>query len=321
MTDCEYSISVEHNKEIWESYFKQSYFSNLLQSWNYGEAKATLEGWIVRRGVIIEGNIPVALCQWMEKSILKLWRVVRINRGPIWLCGQPDFHEKLSLYHFLRKYFGVFRGNFLFIAPALYDNEENKLMLKNLGYKKRTKLFSWKSALVHLEKSEIELRASLQSRLRNYLKRAENNNLTFETSTSKTDFLDLIARYNQLQKEKNFVGVAANCIELLYDFDNQNGHAFMARVKNVNGELMAEKFLFIHGNQCTPLIAWTSTEGSKSHAMHLLMWKIMLDLKARGIMYFDVGGYNEKERPSVCQFKKGFGGEEYCLVGEYRGFL
>lgn len=316
-----YTMNIVTSKTIWDEFFSRSSFSNLLQSWNYGEAKAKLDGWVVQRGVIQKDGISVGLCQWLEWPILKLLKVIRINRGPILFNEQLGFEEKSAIYYFLGEYFSIYRRNLLFIAPALIDGVENERLLKNLGYKKRKNILSWKSSLIHLKKSEQELRSSLQSRLRNYVKRSENENFLYETSVNKMDFISLIERYVQLQKEKKFIGVSAKFVQLLYDLDTQDGEVLITRVLNQYGELMAEKFIIIHGNQSTPLVAWTSDKGAKCHAMHFLMWKTILNLKSRGIVYFDVGGYNEKERSSVCQFKKGFGGEEYCLVGEYRRFF
>lgn len=316
-----YSMIIETDQKNWDTYFKYADFPNLLQSWNYGKAKEESNGWIVQHGVILKNKSPIALCQWLEKSLLKLGRIIRVNRGPILLNHQSISEEKLFVYRFIKDYFSIAKRNFLFIAPGLENNIENNGLLKNLGYRRRNKFIPWKSALIDLKKTEQELRSSLRSRLRNYLNRTESANYQFESSTKKTDFASLIKRYIQLQEEKKFVGIKVDCVKSLYNLDNQNGSVFINRAKNENGELMAEIFLVMHGNQCTYLISWTSPKGTKSYAMHFLMWKTMLDLKARGVSYFDVGGYSEEEHSSVCQFKKGFGGKEYCLVGEYRGFF
>lgn len=321
MNKLRYAIKLETNKAKWEDYFLQTCFSNLLQSWNYGEAKAAVEGWIVHRGIIQKDNQPIALCQWLEKKFLKLFRIIRINRGPIWINSHPDDREKFSIYNFIYKHFSVYRGNFLFIAPALDGNEKNDAFLKNIGFKKRVKIVPWKSSLINLKKTEQELRDSLRSRLRNYLKRSENADFIFEVSSQRADCVDLMVRYVQMQKEKNFTGISAEFIQSLYDVKCQDGHVLMTRIKNTNGNIIAEKFVAIHGNQSTPLVAWTSSEGAKSLAMHFLTWKTMLHLKERGAHYFDFGGYNEIHHASVSQFKKSFGGDEYCLVGEYRGFF
>lgn len=318
----DYQMTLEIDCHNWENYFKNAEFSNLMQSWNYGAAKEKMDGWSIRRGIINKNDTAIALCQWLEKPILKLIKIIRINRGPIWIDkNQFNTEDKSLIYYFLSRYFSLSKGCLLFIAPALEDSEENNLLLKNLNYKKMKKKLPWKSALIDLQKTEQELRAALKSRLRNYLKHAENANHLFDISTIQSDFEDIFVHYTDQQKQKKFDGVPLNCIKLLRQFDAEKGDVFIARVKNADGQTMALKLLAIHGNHCTPLIAWTSEEGAKCHAMHLLIWKTLLYLKTRGIFYFDVGGYNEKERPSVCQFKKGFGGKEYCLVGEYRGFL
>ena len=117
-----YVIEIISDKEIWNVYYKKSYFANLIQSWNYGEAKAKLEGWKVKRGVIKKKNVPIALCQWLEKSILKVGRIIRINRGPLWLSDVASFEEQFSVYRLIGDYFNVRRRCFLFISPSLEEN-------------------------------------------------------------------------------------------------------------------------------------------------------------------------------------------------------
>src|SRR3990167_8633466 len=110
MQTIHYEMELVANKEKWDLYFLQSYFPNLLQSWSYGEAKAICDGLMIQRGIIKNKGVPIALCQWLEKPILKLGCIVRINRGPIWLNHVPDNQEREAVYCFLRKYFSILRG-------------------------------------------------------------------------------------------------------------------------------------------------------------------------------------------------------------------
>lgn len=320
-TNREYSIDFNVTYDEWVKYFSATYFSNLLQSWGYGETKVMLDGWKAHRAVIKKDGTPVAICQLLEKSVGSLFKIIRINRGPLFLTHhEPDFQDRLLLYDFIRRQFSFSKRCLLSIAPPLEDNIENRILLKTARFRRREKKIGWKSSLIDLRKTEPELRAALKSRLRNYLKHAENANLIFSISIERRDFEDIFIRYVKMQKEKNFSGVSVNCMRLLQKMDNTKGDVFLAVAKNLQGEPVALKLIVIHGAQATPLIAWTSKEGGALHAMHFLMWRTLLYLKGYGVVYFDVGGYHENERASVCQFKKSFGGVEYNLVGEYWGF-
>lgn len=316
-----YTISEVPSREEWETYFKKAEFSNLLQSWIYGEAKRKNEKWKIYRGIIKKNNEPIAICQWMEKSIFGLLSIVRVNRGPIYLNKNLDCEDKIGAYTLLGKRFSLLNRKILIIAPALFDDEENRVFLKGQQFIKRSRVIGWKSALVDLDRTEEEMKMSFRGRLRNYIKNSEKLNFIFAASDKKDDVECIVKKYISMQKEKTFDGVSADLIKSMYQASNNDGNVFVVQIMDDNKQILAEKLLVTHGKQCTPLIAWTSESGEKLHAMHFLVWKTLLYLKQRGISYYDVGGYNEKERPSVCQFKKGFRGNEYCLVGEYVHFL
>ncbi|OGT32461.1 MAG: hypothetical protein A3C44_03425 [Gammaproteobacteria bacterium RIFCSPHIGHO2_02_FULL_39_13] len=316
-----YTISDVSSRDEWETYFKETEFSNLLQSWIYGEAKKKNEKWKISRGIIKKNNEPIAICQWMEKSIFGLFSVVRVNRGPIYLNKDLEHEDKIGSYQLLGKQFSLLNRKILIIAPALFDDEENRIFLKRQQFIKRSGAIGWKSALISLDKTEEEIKMSFRGRLRNYIKNSEKLNFIFELSDKKDDVENIIKKYISMQKEKTFDGVSADLMKSMYEASNNDGNVFVVRIRDDDKQILAEKLLVIHGKQCTPLIAWTSESGEKLHSMHSLVWKTLLYLKQRGVSYYDVGGYNEKERPSVCQFKKGFRGKEYCLAGEYVRFF
>ncbi|OGT46220.1 MAG: hypothetical protein A3E82_03160 [Gammaproteobacteria bacterium RIFCSPHIGHO2_12_FULL_38_11] len=315
-----YTISYVSTRNEWETYFKGAEFGNLLQCWIWGEAKKKNEKWKIYRGIIKKNNEPIAICQWMEKSIFGLLSIIRVNRGPIWLNRTVAQEDKVCSYRLLGRKFSILNRKILIIAPALSDDEENRIFLKMEKFFKRKRVKGWKSALINLDRTEEEIKMSLRGRLRNYIKNSEKLNYNFEVSDKKDDIESIIKKYICMQKEKTFDGVSADLMRSMYEASNNNGNVFVVRIIDDNTQILAEKLLVVHGKQCTPLIAWASETGEKSHAMHFLVWKTLLYLKQRDIAYYDVGGYNENERPSVCHFKRGFRGEEYCLVGEYIHF-
>ena len=71
------------SKEEWRSYEKKVDFGNLLQSWEYGEAKAS-KRWVARRFVIFDDNeVFISLVQAFETKIGLGFKAIRLNRGPL----------------------------------------------------------------------------------------------------------------------------------------------------------------------------------------------------------------------------------------------
>ena len=54
-----------------------------FMSWAYGEAKEASGGWCARRLVIECASEPVAICQVLDKKLMGIRVVSRINRGPL----------------------------------------------------------------------------------------------------------------------------------------------------------------------------------------------------------------------------------------------
>jgi hypothetical protein len=68
----------------WDLYFNECSKTNMLQCWQYGEAKKQSEKLEVVRFLIIdENNVAIALSQFLIREIPFVGGVARLNRGPI----------------------------------------------------------------------------------------------------------------------------------------------------------------------------------------------------------------------------------------------
>lgn len=91
----------------------------------------------------------------------------------------------------------------------------------------------------------------------------------------------------------------------------------MVLIASHGGERRAGIFVVRHGDTATYLIGWTGADGRRLRATHLLLWQAMEALASDGVRRFDLGGINPEKAPGVTLFKRGFGGQEYELVGTY----
>ena len=68
----------------WEDQWKNCQHVNLLQSWQYGNAKQIAENWKAYRFIILNTHgDSIALTQVLLKKIPIFGIVARINRGPL----------------------------------------------------------------------------------------------------------------------------------------------------------------------------------------------------------------------------------------------
>ena len=97
---------------------------------------------------------------------------------------------------------------------------------------------------------------------------------------------------------------------------NQNNcYVFQALL---DGQAVAGILIVRHGTSCTYQIGWNSPTGRKVYANNLLLWNAVLEMKQHNCFWFDMGGIDENTTPGIVKFKRGLGGKEYALVGEWR---
>ena len=81
--------------------------------------------------------------------------------------------------------------------------------------------------------------------------------------------------------------------------------------------MIAFKVLYLHKGTGTSFIAWNTDEGLEKNARTLLIYESMLWLKREGFKYFDLGGVDDINTEAVAKYKRGMGGKDYRLLGEF----
>lgn len=315
--DDAYVYRLDWNKadqSEWEALLTSAGQSNILQSWAYGEAKTEVEGWTVSRGVILKGAEPVAMVQALEKKLI-VGTVISINRGPLWLIQNVSAENIASVYGLLKHQWCWLKRHVLLIAPELLNSAAHTMHLYSLGYHMRKK-GSWHSARLNLNKAEDELKKELDGKWRNQLKSAEKAGIQLHISCLDKEFMWLMEKYKELQVAKGFRGPS---IDLYTSFRNnafEPDHMLVMQAVH-EGSPVAGLLISRHGASCTYTVGWNSFEGRRLNANNFLLWHAVIEMKKRGCLWFDLGGMDEEKVPEITKFKRGMGGEEYKLVGDW----
>lgn len=291
-------------EETWYDIMRRVGQSTLTQDWSYGGVKASEEGWKVERALIRCGGKVVGGVQ----VLVKYHAVVRGNRGPLLLPEYRTPENVLSVIRQVKKRFGFkvyFWQTDLVNTPVVWNHLVNH---------------SWylygrqgaRSAWVDLRVSEESLRKGLKSKWRNQMTSAEKSGMQF--AEWKDHFTEVISLYEENMRRKQFQGIPVTLLKAL--FQQKNCPLVAYSVRNREGELLAFDVVYIHGCAATYLIGWNSEEGRKQNANNMLLFRAMLDLKNKGIEWFDLGGIDEIHTPQIAKFKRGIGAAEYELVPE-----
>lgn len=308
------------NKKDWDELLLRCSNVNMLQTWEYGEAKKNTEGWIPVRSMFVDVDKPIGIAQTLTKKIPLLGGIARINRAPIIISTNQKSYIDCTkrILQFLYYYWVKQKKMVLFIAPNISQSEICQDMMYELGYN-RTERNVWKSIIIDLYSDEVILRHSLRQKWRNLLNKSEKIGLELEIGNSDDDFTFLIEKYEKMKKTKNFAGMSEKLIlEIKNVTFDQSSMLVVYAVKDgvrVGGILVLGCF-----DTCHYLISWNSPEGRNYQSNYFLLWQAILIFKKRGYRWFDLGGIDEKLIQAITHFKRGLGGKEYALIGEYKAF-
>jgi hypothetical protein len=287
----------------WERLYATAIRANLLQSWEYGEAKASTSGGVARRGVFtVCGNvlaIMVAIQRWPG--------VCRVNRGPLFL-RQPTPAELEGVLQALTR---AFRGRVLSIAPNLEGNAENWLRLARCGYR-TVKARPWVTVWQDLCLAETTSKAGMASNWRNRLNFADRAGLILDTDQGDDAFKWLVSRHQEAAEMNAY---SSTPIEILNTL-RRAGSMLVFRAKTA-GIPVAGIGVARHGCSATYLIGWNGPDGRNLKANHFLLWHSSVWLRNSGVCAFDLGGIDEVNLPGITEFKLGMGGCRVEYVGEY----
>lgn len=310
-----YSIS-EISKFDWDNYFLLVNKPHLMQSWIYGEAKVISEKWIVTRFIICKDLLPVALLQVLKIKFL-FFKVVRINRGPLWIGDEGSLDSIIATFIKINKCWPWYKANILLVNPNLISVPEHHAILSVCGFRSYSSGFI--SALVDLRKSEKCLEESFSRNWRRAIKLCRNEGVKTILSYEREDLSWLIGKYKVLKEKNKFNGISEDLLYALYDANlgNQNFMIFKAMHKC---EIISSVLIVRYGLGSIPLVCWNEDRLGVLDAYCFLLLEATLELKKRGCIWFDVGGMSDKRNhervENIGKFKRGMNGEEYTLVGD-----
>ena len=319
----------EVNYSDWKENFQNCQKTNMLQCWQYGNAKVETSKWNVVRFLIMneDGN-AVALAQALSMTLPLIGGIARMNRGPLLIKRSESGQDSKDIFNIITALLDEFKKRrwwLVQIAPEINDSELAAKLRKNLGLKKLV-VTSYASGLLNLQKDEKKLLMGLKKKWRYCLRKGQNLGLIVNTIVGNNVELEaLLNRYKALQKDNDFVGLTDS---LIISMANQvaedwqftlfiANHKSSSDIKDYLGMLVS----IHHGDTSTYLIGITSDEGRDLQVNYVLLWQAILDAKKHGCKWFDIGGMDATTSRGIAHFKKGVQSDPYYLIGEWRSLM
>jgi hypothetical protein len=302
-------------RQQWQDLEGRGGRSNLVQAWAYGEAKAESPGWRVRRAVFSRADHrPIAFVQVLQRTVLGVVRISRINRGPVFL-PQATSDDVTTVWQRIAQ-LGVFwQGRLLTTAPELPLTGTAIAMLAELGFHQSTPE-GWESIWLDLTPELETLRTRLDRKWRNMLVASEKSSMELGIDQGVASLEWMIGKQEELMAANAFEGISGAFLRQLHHQLQVDEPLLVLKAVH-EGEVVAGICLARHGKAATYLLGWNGDKGRSLKANQFLLWQAVCLLKQSGCLWFDLGGLDEERTPGIAAFKLGLSGERYHLVGEY----
>jgi hypothetical protein len=301
----------------WNKQFSRFADQNILQTWEFGEAKVENSSWSTERVYFERDSTILGMAQVMIRRIPFLSRgLVWINRGPLWRiegADQSDLGEMLSLLH---AHYADDLGHYVLVAPTVHEPSDFIPIFANSGFKD-SQTSGWASAVLDLSQSIEYLRKGLNQKWRNCLNKAERADCEVKIASDGVVFDDFLKGHAEFHSAKELTtNIDVDFIDRLrkYSADNCN---LVALVAYHEGLPIGAVLIASYGGSSEYLAGNSNDIGRRLNSGQLLLWRAIESMKQKGQAYFDLGGMDQELTPEgIFRFKKGLGAKPYRLVSE-----
>jgi lipid II:glycine glycyltransferase (peptidoglycan interpeptide bridge formation enzyme) len=321
-----YSIQ-EATYPKWQKHIQNCQKTNMLQFWQYGDAKAKSSRWRANRFLIIDEDTNIiGFAQILSLEVPLIGGIARMNRGPMLISGYENSQELVKVFSALFEEFKKRRWFLIQIAPEINNSELVNHFLMELGLKKLS-INPYASGLLNLLPSEQQLLMGLKKKWRYSLRKAKSFNIVVSNVESNKENIEiLLNRYNELKDENEFVGISDSLVSFLSKQKKTKEWQFNIFIANTDNSVSIEKCCGIlvsirHGDTATYFIGISGEVGRELQVNYLLLWESILHAKDNGCDWFDIGGLDASTPNGIAHFKNGLKPEKYYLSGEWRGFV
>ncbi len=288
------------------------------QSLTYGHPAAARIGAALRFAAVEEDS---GICAAVA---LRLRRVPGLGRGIVWLPSgplvqplagpDPDDTKLEGILAALRRQFCAREGHILRLrlsAVALLDPARVRAIAARAGFAPCPARPPYRSHALDLSQPPEALLRRLNGKWRTDLRFAHKSGLTLDSGTGPGFEARFLTLFDQVQAAKGFRPE----ITPQFHFDIFASHPVAPDyrleilIATRAGQDLAGIVVATSGHAATYLYGATGEAGRPLRAGYFLTWEAILLARARGQLWYDLGGVDADANPDVARFKERMGGE------------
>lgn len=297
--------------ERWDGWLAGFADRGVRQSHAWGLHKTG--AWTPARFALFENGAPSAMA-------LALVRRAPLGAATLaWINAGPVYRDLPALSRFLGGLTGHFSGVprcVVRAAPRVAASPALEAALAGAGFSPaRSSLDSGRTVVLDLTRSLEDLRAGLDRKWRNQLKKAESASPVFEFGSDR----EFLRRFLRLHEETRGRKKLKDGIDLpaLERAARDFGPALTFAVGSAGGKDGCALAWWNFAGRATLWLAAAGAEGMAACLPNAAYWAAIARLKAEGAESFDLSGIDAKLNPGVTHFKLGTGGAELVTPGEW----
>jgi len=303
---------------VWQSEIKEFLDYSIYQTLAYQNVRAEMDKQTLLHILIKNDNdITCLMCIVRIKNIKPIgFKIGYIQWGPL-IRKANNVHYSRELFkclsdHLLKEYVNVLR-----VTPNIYKDYIGKQIsetLKQAGFISINNAAPYRTMLLPLEKEEEDLRNSFHRQWRKLLRKADKQNIEIRHGTGVDYFKILEDLYFSAKKRKGFIGLDSQIFlrtqKLLPESEKMD-----VIVAYVDGTPVSAHISSNLGEITQGVLAATSTFGLSVASSYLVWWETLLESKRKGMLMYDLGGFDPIENPGVYKFKSRMGADEAFHIG------
>ncbi|GCE17838.1 lipid II:glycine glycyltransferase FemX [Dictyobacter kobayashii] len=323
-----YSLRVmpEQRRAEWDTFVGEHAYGHFLQSWGWGELKATA-GWSPLRVALWDGEQMVAAAQILRKTAshvpLALGHLAYIPRGPVVDWRQPELGRIFftQLDNYLRKQGAIVLRWEPDVEVGTADGEAVALFTKLQGAKPVPAVQPGRSIVLDLAPDEERLLAQMKEKWRYNIRLGVRKGVQVRIASS---IEDVQAWYTLLQTtgDRDQFGIHSLAYyqrvwELYAPMDN-----LRLLLAEHEGQLLAGIVVVVMAGQAIYLYGASSNQQRQLMPNYVLQWEAIRWARQRGARLYDFWGIpatdaEEEAMAGVYRFKRGWGGRIIQYPGGY----
>jgi len=325
-------IQEVENKTVWEGFLENVQEKTFLHSWAWGDFQKLLGERVWRFGVYdAKGLVAVVL---VIKVKARRGSFLFVPHGPIVKISNFERSEKqgsapragsyfqfpisnefaISKFQILNELISELkilakreRCGFIRVSPLMEDNEGNRLIFNQLGFRSAPMhMHAELTWVLDISKEEDELFAGMRKTTRNLIRRGEREGVR----VVRGNLAEFYTLYKETEKRQHFVAFSENYLAKELEAFGDNAQIFLAKHEGI---ILAGAFIVFYGG--TTYYHHGASTHSPLPAAYSLQWEIIKEAKKRGMKWYDFWGcvpQSATQHPwwGTSLFKRGFGGHE-----------